>query len=173
MRGVIRKRVGKRGTTWQVGIYLGRDPRTGKKRRKWYTYRTKPEAERQVAQLIMQVQGGLAAPPTRLLVRDYLEQWLRDDVSGRLQPTTVQIYTNAVRRYLVPALSAVPLPRLSAPFIWIGNLPSVSVRAETSAFVPSAKVIDWFSLIDHPGDFSQTPVLAWFVPTDSAVTGPV
>src|SRR5205807_10550556 len=48
---------------------------------------------------------------------DYLEQWLRDDVAGRLAPTTEAIYAYAMRHYLAPALGTVPLARLGAPAI--------------------------------------------------------
>jgi len=60
------------------------------------------------------VQAGAGAPPTRLLLGDLLETWLRDDVAGRLAPTTETIYTFAVRHYLTPALGAIPCSRLSA-----------------------------------------------------------
>src|SRR5947209_18427558 len=105
MRGQIRKR----GKSWAVVIYLGREPGSGRKRWKWYTHKTHREAEAHLTQLLTQVQAGGGVPPSRLLLGDYLEQWLRDDVAGRLAPTTEAIYAYAMRHYLAPALATVPL----------------------------------------------------------------
>lgn len=113
MRGHIRKR----GSSWAVVLSLGRDPTTGRKRQKWYTHRTQRDAQAHLAQLLVQVQAGAGMPPSRLLLKDYLEQWLRDDVAGRLAPTTESIYASAVGRHLVPRLGHVPISRLSAPAI--------------------------------------------------------
>jgi len=49
-----------------------------------------------------------------MLLRDYLTQWLRDDVAGRLAPTTKEIYSYAVRRHLGSSLGHLPISRLSA-----------------------------------------------------------
>lgn len=42
MRGHVRKRY---KNSWVAIVYLGHDPATGKERRRWYTFRTKQEAE--------------------------------------------------------------------------------------------------------------------------------
>ena len=112
MRGQIRKR----RKSWAVVLYLGTDKSTGRKRYKWYTHKTLREAEMHLSQLLTQVQAGSGVPPSRLLLRDYLDQWLRDDVAGRLAPTTEEIYAYAIRRHLAPSLGHIPIG-LSAPGI--------------------------------------------------------
>jgi hypothetical protein len=111
MRGQIRKR----GKSWAVIVYLGRDPHTGTKRRRWFTHRTRTEAEAHLAQLLVQVQAGAGVPPSRLRLADYLERWLQDYARARLALTTLRSYEDTVRVHLTPALGHVPLPRLSAP----------------------------------------------------------
>ena len=62
MRGCVMKR----GKTYTVIVYLGRDPETGKKRRKWHGgYRTKKEAERACAELVRDLGRGSSSSRTR------------------------------------------------------------------------------------------------------------
>jgi len=110
MRGQIRKR-GK--NSWAVIVYLGRDPETGKDRRKWFSHRTRIEAERHLAQLVSYIHGGGALPSTRLSLGDYLRQWLDAKASAGLAPTTMRSYQETVRVHLAPELGSIPLQRLS------------------------------------------------------------
>jgi integrase len=111
MRGHIRKR----GKSWAVVVYLGSE--NGRERYKWYSHKNRRDAEAHLAQLLVQVQAGGVAPPGRLRTGDFLEQWLREDISGRLAPTTQEIYGAAIRRHLTPVLGQIPLSRLTPPAI--------------------------------------------------------
>ncbi len=109
MRGQIRKR----GRTWSVIIYLGRDPQSGKKKRKWYTHPTRREAEAHLTQLLAQVQAGGGVPPTRLKLGEFLTQWLRDYASGAVAPTTFRNYSDTIRVHIIPALGQIPIGHLT------------------------------------------------------------
>lgn len=110
MRGYIVRRG---PNSFAAVVYLGRDPVTGKEKRKWYSHTTRREAEAHIAQLVSLVQGSGFLPTTKLRTEEYLEQWLRDYATGTVAPTTLAIYTNAIRRHLSPAFAHVPLSRLS------------------------------------------------------------
>ena len=161
MRGQIRKR----GKSWAVIIYLGRDPQTGKKRRKWYTHRTQREAEAHLNQLLVQMQAGAGVPPSRLLVRDYFSQWLLDDVAGRLAPTTEAIYAYGIRRHLIPALGHMPLSRLSAPALQscLNNMLSRGLSAATvhqvyrTAHAALGTAVHWGLLLRNPCAYVKPP----------------
>jgi integrase len=112
MRGQIRKRVGKRSTSWAVIVYLGRDPATGRERRAWYTHRTQREAETHLARLLAQAQAGGGVPQARLLTGDFLDRWLDDYARGAVTKKTLRTYRDQVRVHLRPALGHVPLARL-------------------------------------------------------------
>lgn len=114
MRGHIRKR-GK--NSWAVVISLGRDPLTRKSRQKWYSHKTRREAEAHLAQIISAMQGGGWTPPTKMLVGDFLDQWLRDYAAGAVGPVTLRNYRDTIRVHLKPALGHVPLSVLSAQAI--------------------------------------------------------
>jgi integrase len=109
MRGHIRRR----GKSWALVVYLGRDPVTGKHRRKWSTFRTRREAEAQLAQILSQIHGGGTLPSTKLRVGEFLEQWLQDYALGAVAPTTLARYREIISRHLVPSLGFIPLQRLS------------------------------------------------------------
>jgi integrase len=162
MRGQIRKR----GTSWAVIVYLGRDPTTGKERRKWYTHRTLREAEMHLAQLLVQVASGGGVPPSRLLTRDFLSRWLDDYAAGAVTERTLQNYRGMVRKHLVPALGHIPLARLSAQTIQ-GYL-STTLRAATLSPTSIAyqfgilrealhHAVRWGLVVRNPTDFVEPP----------------
>lgn len=114
MRGSIRKR-GNR--SWAVIIELGRDPKTGRRRQKWYSHKTRKEADVHLAQIVSAMQGGTWTPPVRTLLGDFLEQWLRDYATGAVGPVTMRNYTEIIRKQLTPKLGHVPLAQLSGQAI--------------------------------------------------------
>ncbi len=113
MRGHIRKR----GRRWALVIPLGRDPATGKPRQKWYSHKARREAEAHLAQIIAAMEGGGWTPPTKMVVGDFLEQWLRDYAAGAVGPVTMRNYRDIVRAHLTPGFGHVPLSTLSAQAI--------------------------------------------------------
>ena len=109
MRGHIRKR----GKSWAVVVYLGKDPTTGRARRKWYTYATRQEAQAHLAHTLTQLHGGGTLPSTRLRTGEYLEKWLQDYAVGAVATTTFARYQDIVRLHLGPAIGLIPLQKLS------------------------------------------------------------
>ena len=109
MKGYIRKR----GNSYQVSVFLGRDPNTGKQIRKWKTFRTKREAEDRLHSLIAHMGEGVPVSPSKIRLGQYLEDWLRDYASGRVRETTREVYSYALKKYISPHLGMIPLPRLT------------------------------------------------------------
>jgi len=114
MRGHIRKR-GK--NSWALVISLGRDPQTRKPRQQWSSHRTRREAEGHLAQIVSAMQGGAWTPPTKMLLGDFFDQWLRDYAAGTVGPVTLRNYRDILRVHLTPAIGRVPLSMLSAQTI--------------------------------------------------------
>jgi integrase len=112
----VRGSIIKRGPrSWAVVVYLGRQH--GKEVRKWYSHRTRREAEAHLAQILAAMQGGGSTPPTKMLTGDFLEQWLRDYATGAVGPVSLENYRGVIRVHLGPALGHVPLSALSAQAI--------------------------------------------------------
>jgi len=110
MKGHIRKR----GSSYEVVIYLGRDATTGKKKYKSYTVRgTKKQAEAKLAQLLHELNTGTYVEPSPMTFGEYLDKWLSEKVEPYLRPATVERYRGIVENHLKPALGYIPLARLS------------------------------------------------------------
>lgn len=110
MQGHVRKR-GK--SSWTVVVDLGRDPVTGKRRQIWRSVTgSKREAESFLVQLLHQKSTGVDAPPGRITVADYLQQWLRAYALPNTAPKTSHRYEQLIRVHLVPALGTLPLSKL-------------------------------------------------------------
>jgi len=122
MRGHIRKRS---EGSWTVVVELPRDPETGRRRQKWVTVKgPKKEAERVLAELITQVESGLAAQaPAKMKVGQYLEQWL-ESIKGTVKESTWQTRYYLTREW-IRLLGDVPLSKLTSLQVQkaIANLP--------------------------------------------------
>ncbi len=120
MRGYIRKR----GNKFEISVFLGRDQRTGKQLRKWKSFSTRREAEDRLASMLAHLGEGVPVAPSKIRLEQYLENWLRDYVNGRVRETTRAIYTYAVRHYITPDLGIFPLSRLTPMAIeeWLTKL---------------------------------------------------
>ncbi len=112
MRGCIIKPKGRR-KSWGVKVYLGRDPKTGAKRYKWYSFPTRREAEARLSQMLAQLHGGGTIPTTKITVGEYLEQWLSKYAASNVRETSLKSYRDIIRQHLTPALGLIPLRRLS------------------------------------------------------------
>lgn len=110
MEGHIRKRGPGR---WAVVLYLGRDPATGKEKRRWYTVRgTRRDAERLRAKLVHEFYLGTYVEPTRITLREFLTRFL-EGIRPSVAPSTYSVYEMVVRRYMLPSLGPVLLARLT------------------------------------------------------------
>ncbi len=161
MRGQIRKR----GNSWSVVVYLGREQHTGRKIRKWYTHATRREAEAHLIQLLAQLQAGGGVPPSRLRTSDYLEQWLRDYAESALAPSTFVSYQRIVRRHLAPCLGHVPLSRLTAQAVqgYLSHTPARGLSSTTALYhyrvlhEALRHAVRWGLLTRNPMDFVDPP----------------
>ncbi|MGE7873794.1 Arm DNA-binding domain-containing protein [Bacillus paramycoides] len=73
MKGHIRKR----GSKWAIIIDIGPNPETGKRRQKWFSgYKTKKEAQADMAKRIVEIEEGSYIEPTKMRVREFFLQYL-------------------------------------------------------------------------------------------------
>lgn len=105
-----------RGTTWSYVVRV-RDPLTGKKKAIMKGgFPTRQEAKTARDEARTTVNKGTAVMPTRLTVREYLEQWL--EASGsRVRPTTLASYRQHVNGLIVPVLGGERLQELTPAMI--------------------------------------------------------
>lgn len=101
-----------KGKKYTIIIEAGRDPQTGKRKR---IYRTvtgrKPDAEREMARIIRELEQGTYIEPSRTTVAEYLRYWL-EAYGGNLAPSTFASYNRIVNTHLIPGLGGIELLKL-------------------------------------------------------------
>ena len=110
MKGHLRERSpGK----WAIVLDVGeRDPRTGKKKRKWHSFTgTKREAQKEAARLITQMEAGAYIEPTKQTVSEFLDEWLAF-VKPSVAPKTHERYAEVCRKNIAPLFGDVVLAKL-------------------------------------------------------------
>jgi integrase len=109
MKGSMRQR----GSAWELRVYLGADPVSGKPR---YVTKTvqggKREAQKALNELVVAAERGTIAR-TRTTVGELLDAWL-ELARADFSPKTVRETSGMIERYLRPALGDVPLNKLTA-----------------------------------------------------------
>ena len=105
-RGHIRRR----GGSFQVLVYAGTDPLTGKPHYLTESTRDEAQAQKVLTRLLAQVDEQ-RNPRTKATLGAALEAWLR---THEAEETTLDGYRGYVRRTIEPALGAVPLQKVSA-----------------------------------------------------------
>lgn len=109
MRGHIRS---KGNHSWQIQVYTGTGP-DGKHRRQFETVRgTKRDAQRRLAELLVDFERGIYATPGRFTVGDILHDWLKGYVKTNCSQRTLDGYQSIVETHLIPVLGHVQLKHL-------------------------------------------------------------
>ncbi len=108
MRGHIRERSpGK----WAIVLDVV-DPATGKKKRKWHSFRgTKREAQTECARLINELKTGTYVEPTKQTVAAFLDEWL-NFIKPTVSPKTHERYAEICQKGIAPLLADVTLAKL-------------------------------------------------------------
>jgi integrase len=99
--------------SWELRYSLGTDPATGKRRMATTTVKgNRRAAEKELRRLLRTLDDGSHVDPSRLSVRQWLEQWL-ETVRTEVAPKTYERYGEIVRNFLIPAIGNLPLTKLA------------------------------------------------------------
>ena len=108
----MRGSVIKRGKTWSVVVYMGRDPNSRKKRYQWIKGgRTKKEAERKLAEVLHQVDQGSYVKPSKKTLGEFLITWLETYASISVRQRTYESYQERAA-HIIDIMGNVPLSEL-------------------------------------------------------------
>jgi integrase len=99
---------------WAI-IIEGRDPITGKRKRKWHSFRgTEEEAGIEEARLRVAIGEGTYVEPSKATVDDFVcarvNQW---EAAGKITPRTAQRYRQLVKHQIAPQLGLKLIKKLS------------------------------------------------------------
>jgi len=111
-RGNSEGTVFKRGDgRWAASVDLGQG--LGRRRRKAFYGKSRQEVARKLLDAQRALADGLPLPGQRQTVAAFLETWLKDSVTYKVRPRTLQRYNEIVRLHLVPRLGSIALAKLS------------------------------------------------------------
>ena len=106
----------KRGNSWWVVVYTGRDPLTGKKRQKTGTARTRAEARQLEARLIREAGTGQHRAAGNKTVAELLDAWSEwRPRKGEISERTMLGYRSQIEHKIIPALGELRLSRIESP----------------------------------------------------------
>ena len=113
-QGHIRER--SRGS-FEIRYSLGTDPAKGKRRVVTATVKgNRKAAEKELRRLLRTVDTGEHVDPTRMTVRAWLTQW-HETKKEEISPKTHERYGEIINNFLIPALGALPLAKLTSTHI--------------------------------------------------------
>lgn len=109
MKGHIRERS---PGHWAIVIDIP-DPKTGKRRRKWHSFKgTKRQAQTESARIISEFKSGNALEPSKITVAEYLDKWL-EHIKSQVSPRTAERYNELARKNIAALIGSVALTKLT------------------------------------------------------------
>jgi integrase len=113
MKGSVKKE----GSTWYYLVDLGKDPITGKrKRRRKRGFKTKKDAEQALSKVIYEVNNGTFVEPSKTLFKDYFKEWL-EGKRHNYSRQTVKNYESYLLNHISPVIGHIPLSNLTSLMI--------------------------------------------------------
>jgi integrase len=101
---------------WAIVLEI-RDPETGKRKRKWHSFRGgRRAAQLECARLISEMERGVYLEPSKTTLAAYLATWL-EHVRTQVSPRSHERYTELAQKNIVPLLGGVVLSRLQSATI--------------------------------------------------------
>lgn len=162
MRGSMRER---RPGYWQLRVYEGADPLTGKKRYRTQYFRGgKRAAQKQLALLVTEVDGGVIAPSAKT-VAGLLEEWMAHIEHLGRSPSTMFNYRRLVGQ-LPEGFKALPLKKVTPKVVddlyrFLGERksrkPATVLRFHTLLRAAFAQAVRWGWVDRNPIDRATPP----------------
>jgi integrase len=110
--------INKRGNSWWVVVYTGRDPLTGKKRQKTGTAKTRAEARQLEARLIREAGTGQHRAAGNKTVAELLDAWSEwRPRKGEIAERTMLGYRSLIEHKIIPAIRELRLSRVDTATI--------------------------------------------------------
>ncbi|SDC69277.1 Site-specific recombinase XerD [Candidatus Frackibacter sp. WG11] len=98
---------------YKIIIELGRNPATGKRKRKTKTVNgTKKEAQKIMAKLIHEMETGTYVEPSKMTTAELLQKWLKEYCKPNLAPSRYANYREIIERHFIPELGSIQLKNL-------------------------------------------------------------
>jgi len=100
--------------TYEVKVYMGVDPATGKEKHSYKRFPTKQEAKRYEGEAKRTVDENGHRPPSEQNVSEFLADWLEKDSKPNVKRRTYKRYEEIVRVHIVPVIGRILMVKLTA-----------------------------------------------------------
>ena len=91
--------------SWLLTFDVGRDPVTGRRRRRFVTVRgSKAEAQKALTEALAQRDRGVVVSAPKMTVAEFMRVWLRDYAEPNVARSTLERYRGIVEAHIVPTL---------------------------------------------------------------------
>ncbi len=97
---------------WIINYTVGRDPKTGKLRRKTKSFDKKEDAELALRKALYERDFGLFKEESEITLGDWMTYFIEDVRSNKLADSTLDNYRGNVRNHIIPAIGHIKLKEL-------------------------------------------------------------
>lgn len=158
--------VSKGDRTWMVRVYLGPNPKTGKKQYlNKVVHGAKKDAQAVLNELLVQKDKGQLSSPTNLTLNEYLDRWLEQATRIKVRPRTFDDYVKNLRRYIRPVLGHRQLAKIHPLEIQAlynemlarGLSPRTVRYAHSILHSALKQAMKWQLLTENPSDRVELP----------------
>lgn len=155
----------KRGESWLVRVFLGRDDKTGKRRYYNETVQgTKKDAQKVLNEKLSSADKGKLVERNSLTVKEFLNEWLQTIARARVREATFDSYEYHLKQYVFEKLGNRKLSNLRTFEIQKHyNEMKVKYSARTIRYVHSIlknalnKAVEQRYISDNPCSFAELP----------------
>lgn len=109
--GSLRQKTVKGQVYWE-GRYSVTDPLTGQTKQRSVSGTDKTEVEKKLRKILVEIDEGTYAEPSKMTVGEWLDIWLKTYLVG-VRPYTILNYTQHVNNHIKPVLGKIRLDRLN------------------------------------------------------------
>lgn len=103
-----------RNGSYRIRISLGKNEKTGKYENYFETVKgNKADAQKRLRELLNQQDKKMLTKPEKLTIKDFLAQWLKNDVFIHERTRTYQLYKYIVDLHIVPEIGNIKLTSLT------------------------------------------------------------
>lgn len=102
----------RRGKSFRISVYIGKDS-NGRKLYKQETLKSYKAAQRRLTELEHQLDKGLPIANSKMVVAEFMQQWLNEVVAHTTRPKTQTFYESMTRLHIVPTIGHVSLEKLT------------------------------------------------------------
>lgn len=134
---------------WEAEVYIGVDPKTGRRKKKSKRFERKKDAKAWVAKIQTEIETGLKVDLDNYTFVEFAKKFLKDYAEPNLSPTTVDGYRSIIKNHLIPYFQNIKLQDIRAMHIdsYINSKRKAGRADETDGGLSERTLLHHFRLL--------------------------